>query len=158
LRLLFVLCFSLWLGAGGSVRAQSAPLERPAPTQIKADLDRILASPEFRPPAAESDGFLARAARWIGEKGSAFWRRFGRLFGVSHVSGGSAGLQWVFIALFLGLGIWLLAKLISAFVIYRSPHRRAPQTARVADEFETETVTEPDLWIQQAQRYAADGD
>jgi hypothetical protein len=134
-----------------------APAARPSSAEIKSRLDHILSSPEFLPP---SPGYnpLAGLLRWLGEKWEAFLKFLGNLFHFAMPSGGSFYLQWVFIALFIVLGAWLLYLLIRQYLRYRGTISSPPRTAYTHEDFEAETVLEPDVWLQQAQKYAEEGD
>lgn len=158
---LFSLAFLLLLLPMGRAAAQP-PVSPPPPARVKADLGRILSGSEFQP-VTISDSPLDRAIRWAQDRWNAFrdWlsRVWREMFGSHYaIRGGGEGLMWVFIGLFLILGAWLLARLLrSAW----ERHEQTPKKRSKAydmDEAGVETVTEPDEWLQQAQRYAADGD
>ncbi len=149
------LALFLWLSAVSGAQAQSLPT-RPTPARIHADLGRILSGTEFQPPGTGKNP-LENLLKWLGDKWNAFWEFIGKLF-AGHAGAGGSVLQWVFIALFIALGAWLLARLITQILRYQRPSSRAPQTAYTEADFESETVTEPDVWLQQGQRYAAEGD
>ncbi|HZP84138.1 MAG TPA: DUF4129 domain-containing protein [Chthonomonadaceae bacterium] len=138
-----------------------APATPPDPAEIRARLDRILSSPEFQPPAPARNP-LEGILRWLGEKWEALWKAIGDFlkpfFKVAAASGGSFYLQWLFIGLFILLGAWLLSKLIRQYLRYRSEIGDPMHTAYTHEDFEAEKVVEPDVWLQQAQKYASEGD
>jgi hypothetical protein len=170
-RLRWLLPLSLiWfcIGFPPAVEAQNAPVMK-TPAQIRSDLDRILAQPEFRP-TSHAENVLSRALRWIGERWDAFWRAVGkfldRLFGNSKFDGSKLGatrfgLQWVFIAIFIVLMAWLLALLIRAAIrswVPRSKHKVTSDRIFDIDEADADSFTEPDAWLQQALLFAEAGD
>ena len=146
---------------GGAVHAGAQAGTNPA--RIKVDLDRILSRPEFLP-ETQGEGPFTRVLRWIGEHWDRFWKWLRDLFpsmGGIAAGGGGKVLLWIFIVLFVVLGAWLLAKLIRSYLDYRAgrqPQALRPNAAYDIDDPAMEGVTDPDVWLQQAQRYAADGD
>ncbi|HZT41710.1 MAG TPA: DUF4129 domain-containing protein [Chthonomonadaceae bacterium] len=141
---------------GGRTAAQPPP-----PAQVKADLGRILSGAEFRP-VTVTESPLDRAVRWMRDRWNAFKDWLGRilrqLFGSVSLAGGGEGLMWVFVGLFIVLAAWLLARLLRGAWERRERKPKKISRAYDLDEAGVETVTEPDEWMQQAQRYAAEGD
>ncbi|HZO89283.1 MAG TPA: DUF4129 domain-containing protein [Chthonomonadaceae bacterium] len=157
MALALVLC--LGLSAAARIAAQAAPPSRPAPAQVRAELDRILSCPEFQPHVVSGPNPLEKALKWIGEQWDAFWEFIRKLLSFGGIRGGSAGLQWVLIGAFILLGAWLLSKLIRSYLAHSQGRRTPPRTASTyEEELEAETITEPDIWLEQAQRYAAERD
>jgi hypothetical protein len=135
------------------------PPPRANPTQIKADLDSIFSRPEFRVETAKSDNIFTRVWKWIVDQWNAFWKRVRDALGSSGVRlGGGGGLQWVFIVAFLVFMAWLLAKLLRGFIGYRSERKAGKRTVFDFDEADADVIVEPDVWLQQAERFAQEGD
>ncbi len=149
LALLLTLQFNIAGAQTSSPRASAA--------QIKANLSRILADPEFQT-ARPAESVMNKLLRAIVERWDKFLEWFNRLFHISAIGGGSAGLQWVFIALFIALGAWLLAGLIRSYVNNRAPKAPARRTTYDLDEADATDVAEPDVWLEQAQVYAKNMD
>lgn len=173
MKLLVLLCLLLLsISFTPVARAQSAP---PAadPAQVKADLKRILQSPEFQP-VKEDQGFLARTSRWFGEKWDAFWKsirdwlrkHFGGDDDSEERGSASSNVLAAFVvplvcAVLAIPVVWLLALLIQAFVRnWRGvalPKARTTTTFDI-DEATADMVEEPDEWLLQAQKYAEAND
>jgi hypothetical protein len=151
---MLLLLVGLWLCGTARTEAQGTP---PTPTQVKTHLDRILSSPEFRPETG-GENPLVKVFRWIGERWDAFWNWIRSLFHFGGLGSGLPGLQWLFIACFIALAAWILSKLILNYWKYRERSAPKERTAFDYDEAEPDTIQEPDIWLQQAQRYASDGD
>jgi hypothetical protein len=150
-----LLTFILWFCALPVSQAQAPPQARPASAQIHTDLDHILSGAEFQS-SPSGPNLLTQLLKWLGDKWKAFWDTIGKWFNFAP-SRGNTFLQWIFVGLFIALGAWLLALLIRQILRHRLPKPTSPTTYTEAD-FEAETITEPEVWLQQAQRYAAEGD
>ncbi|HLV81479.1 MAG TPA: DUF4129 domain-containing protein [Chthonomonadaceae bacterium] len=124
-------------------------------------MNRILSGSEFRPVVA-GESPLDRAIRWLQDRWDTLrdWlsRQWRQLFGTVAIRGGGEGLMWVFLALFLVAAAWLLARLLQGAWARREQRPKKKSKAYDMDEAGVETVTEPDAWLQQAQRYAAESD
>lgn len=157
---LFCLCLLLF---GHARRAAAQPAPAPDSQRVRADLESIFRGSEFSGRSPQESPFT-RAIEWIRTKVIRLFRAldrlFGRIFGgASGVFGGSGGVQWILLGLFFLVGAWVLARIILAFQ-RRATTRGARKSAstRALDEAELEHVTEPEIWLQQARRYAAAGD
>lgn len=143
--------------------AQSPPAQAD-PAQIKSDLDRILADPEFHP-ALHQETWFTHMLRWLGDQWDAFWKWIGRLLdkltGHVHLGGSGAtggGLQWMIIVLFLVGFLVLIAWLIRTLILHWKPSEKREKPAKTSfdiDEADADAVAEPDEWLRQAQQFAA---
>ena len=134
---------------------------RKSPEQIKADLDRILADPEFQTTTeTHDDSAYTRFLKWLSEEWGKFLKWLGGLFkfrmGTGSVGGG--GLQWIFIILFGLLAAWLIYKLTKAYLANRKEKAQAEHTVFDFDELVEPIEREPDVWLRQAQEFADAGD
>lgn len=171
MRLISVLLLILLLfGLTPAVCRAQAPATAD-PAQVKADLKRILDSPEFQPAKAEQ-GALARFSRWVGEKWDAFWKPLrewlDKQFGnksdgpeMRATTGGSNLLASVIVPLVMAAllipVVWLIALLVQYLV--RNWKGVTPPKARTTTTFDIDEATadmleEPDEWLRQAQQFA----
>lgn len=167
LLLLILMLFGLTPVAG---QAQEPPTSTGSaqvdPAQVKADLKRILQTPEFQP-EKEQEGLLARFSRWIGEKWDAFWAWLRKMFNLKmpkqemHVGGGNNLLASLVVpivfAILLVPVVWLLALLIRALA--RNWQSKAAPIAKTTTTFDiddaaADMLEEPDEWLRQAQQFA----
>jgi hypothetical protein len=137
------------------------------PAQVKADLKRILESPEFQP-AKEQPGVMSRFSQWIDTKWQAFLAWLRKLFNrdtgpeTERREGSDSNILAALVvptifALLLAAVVWLLALLIRHFAQnWRgTPTARAKTTATFdIDEASADMLEEPDEWLRQAQRFA----
>ena len=136
----------------------AAPIGGSRVTQIRENLNRILSDAEFQPEGRD-EGVLQSALQKLGEQWEAFERWFGRLlnrvFGSVGLAGGNELVVWTFIALFLILMAFVLARALRHYFRGGRPDggRRA-RAQTFTDAEEIETVTDPTSWLAQAQRYA----
>lgn len=149
-----LLLFVLFLNAPAVSPAQANPSAETA--EVRARLGRILADPEFAPPAPVNNN-LVRAAQWIKDQWEALWRFIGRFFRVPALSGGS-GLKWVLFGAVCAAGVWLLVKLVMEFRFKRRSNKTGLKTQELHDMLDDVASTEPDVWLLQADRFARDND
>ncbi|HLK61772.1 MAG TPA: DUF4129 domain-containing protein [Chthonomonadaceae bacterium] len=167
--LTLLLC--LWLGGTLSVRAQETPPVQ-NPPQVKAKLKQILASPEFQPETHE-ENVISRFFKWIGDQWDAFWKWVRKALGLDRqrsqqrlpMGATGMGVQWLVIGTFILLGLVLLAFLIRGLVLLvlrrledRDSRASKKKTVFDIDNADADMVREPDVWVQQAQRFADTGD
>src|SRR5262249_1755276 len=99
------------------VCAFSAAAQQQAPrsAQIKADLNKILSAPDFHATNSATSE-LEKMLKWLGGEAQKVWdylkHLWDRLFDFMPAMRGSAGLQWVFIVLFLLGSAFLLSRLL----------------------------------------------
>ncbi len=90
----------------------------PDPAQVKDQLNKILSSSEFQVSKPEQNA-VTQAWKWISEKWDVFWRWlkeiFRTIFSSKLFGGGSAGIQWVLITIFVMIGIYIIYRLVVNF-------------------------------------------
>ena len=154
------------LGCTGLASGQSSKPD-PNPEKVRADLQRILADPQFRP-IASGDNWGDRLLKWVGDQWDKLLHWLRNLFTFPTIRmqvGGKAGAYLsiffaaVFIALALALIAWLIARLIRYIRTSRRKKTIADSASYDLDEEEAPLfITEPDIWIQEATKYASSGD
>lgn len=144
----------LILGMLIPITLKAQPPSQGRPTQIRADLNTIFARGEFRTEEARSNNPLVRAWKWVKEKWNAFWEGVRKLFSSAGVSIGAMGLQWIFIILFLILAARILAKILQDYRGHRAEQKAGKRSVFEFDEADAETITDPEVWLQQAEQYA----
>jgi hypothetical protein len=135
---------------------------RADPVSIRSDLDDIYSRAEFRAETDNGENALTHFMKWLKKQWDAFWEKVRDLFkmerGRGAMGGGGNGLQWIFIAIFLVIAAYVLAILLKAFLRYRAGREASKRTAFEFDEAEADTITEPDVWMDQAEHFARESD
>lgn len=157
-----VLCLLLALSVPCVSRAQSPPA---SPTQVKADLQRILAQPEFQP-VHQSESLLTRITDWLQKKWDKFLNWLRHLFDMPEVKMGrgastlSTILIYLIVPAFILAIVWLLARFIGDYLKTRGPGMSTKKSGAIfdIDQADADMVTEPDIWLQQARKFAEAGD
>jgi hypothetical protein len=159
----------LFFGFGmPSARAQSAPPSGNS-VQVKTHLKEILSQPEFNPEDTNSPmAQLGRAFRerwektfhWLQDRWKAFQKFLDRLFSFAGPASRTVGslVSYIFAALAIGLGGWLVAWLIRSYWINRLDGKAKARTAFDESEGDEDMITEPNAWLQQAQNFADGAD
>jgi hypothetical protein len=170
-RALLAMIVAVALVACGPIRADAQGAGAGDPIQVKAHVKEILGQPEFQPEPSDSPmAKLGRALReqwesgshWLESRWKAIQNWLRRLF--SGVPVGAAAaianvFSYVFVAIALGFGGWLIAWLIRTLWIRRRRDRTAKaRTAYDEAEEDEGVVPEPGAWIEQASVYAGADD
>ena len=157
--LLLALAMLLGCWANGSAgRAQAPPPESARAARIKADLQRILSSGDYR---VEKPGEnpLAPVGKWISDRWREFtdWLRRIFSFGGRVGTGSSPILPYVLVVALILLIAYAIAY---ALKNYKAAPRLAKQKPTIDTLLEPEetATAEPDAWIAAARRHAAAGD
>ena len=153
--LILLLLFWIPIPAG----AQSGGAARSDPSEVKAKIQRILNGAEFQPEQTVENPF-ASVLKWLGEQWSAFWKWLSGLFrglSVPGVGGTSTVLPYTVIAIFIVFFAWLIAKILKNYSFQRAAKPKSKGTLHLTED-EVEMVREPDVWLQQAEQFAAQKD
>ena len=156
-----VLCGNVHVGSAQQAPANSATSAAtngtaPPPPQLKADLNRILAGREFQPQTSEKSQLtdLVAQARRMWERLREWWSN---LFRLSGVKGGSTLLIYILLAFILSGLLWVVYRMFRDW----SPREHAAQPRRIVseeDEALAEIERDPDMWLTQAEEWAAQSD
>lgn len=140
--------------------AQNALPHRASPDAIRDNLDRILARPEFQKNAA-AETALIKSLQWISKKWDELmhWleKLLEKLFRVAPGLQGNRTMTWIFLILFLVVAGVLVGKLIRTYLQNRTPRRKLDSTVFDLEEA-PDIIAEPEVWRQQAEEYARQGD
>ena len=153
-----VLALLLWCGAGTPARAQSGTA--PDPNQVRQNLKNILDDGEFHSAAPQEPSLFSKMVQSLKDLWEKLKKSLDNLFPSTKGlrMSRSPGIQWVFIAIFLLGGSWLLYRLIRNAWENREKKRAETRTAFDLDETEEEIVREPDAWIAEAEKWIKEGD
>jgi len=149
----------------GAALSQPDGAPRNDPARVRADLNRVMADPEFQPDHVRETLF-SRVVKWIGDQWDRFVKWLRHLFGMDRertraLGGSGYGLQWVFIYLFIVGGILLIAWLLVTYLRNRQAASKATPDMRKIydlDNADADSVTEPDDWLHHARAFAAQND
>lgn len=136
------------------------PGQTPDPVKVKAELKKILSSSEFQISKPEENA-LTRAWKWMSTHWEAFWKWmkdiFRTIFSSNIFGGGSAGIQWILIILFLILGIYIAVRL---FLNLRASRLRLEESKSKTFSFvneQEESFEDPDTLMASADEIADSG-
>ncbi len=147
----------LWLPTHAC--AQSAGSSGSDPVEVKAKIQRILNGAEFQPEQPVENPF-ASVLKWLNDRWNAFWKWLSGLFSglsIPGVGGTGTTLPYTVIAIFIVLFGWLIAKILKNYSFQRTAKPKPKGTLQMTEE-EIEMVREPDVWLQQAEQFAAQKD
>ncbi len=166
-RATIIACLLVWLCSSRPVQAQQSPAATgnpPAsssasvapPSQLKADLNRILGSKEFQPDTPDDNYLRDKMA-----EGRRLWQRvrdwWDHLFRTSGLRGGSNLVIGVLLTLISAGLLWIVFRMLRNW----SPREYAARPAhKVAAEEEALAEIERDagVWLTQAEEWARQGD
>lgn len=129
------------------------------PQQIKANLKNILDSGEFQSVQPTVPSLFEKVSRWLSEWRDKIVESVKGLFKFRGIgAGASLGLQWIFIALFIALGAYIIYRLVLSYLANRKTKQAKSRTAFDVDDTENEISREPNDWLAEALRQQTTGD
>jgi hypothetical protein len=141
-------------GIGVRSMAQSPPPKVDA-EQVQSQLKEILGREEFRSVSPQSGNPFRRFSTWLKEQWERFWQWLQKLLQVSQVESAGSALQWVFIALFVVVGVWVLVRIFRA-LRGRTRRRVEAELSPLLVE-ELERFDSSQEWLEEAERLAVEG-
>lgn len=142
--------------SGMGIRGEAqAPPPKVDAEQVQSQLKEILGREEFRSVGSQSGNPMRRFSTWLKDQWARFWQWLQKLLQVSRVASAGAALQWVFIALFFGVGIWVLARIFRA--LRGRTRRQAGEGVTPLLVEELERFDSSREWLEEAERLAVEG-
>lgn len=130
----------------------------PDPVRVKADLKKILSSSDFQISKPEENA-VTRAWKWISEEWDTFWKWvkdiFRAIFSSNIFGGGSSGIQWILITLFIVLGIVIIYRLFINFRTALMERREAEPISFSISNEQSERFEDPDTLMKNAEELAS---